>query len=124
MKYQEFGLILFVENYEACLNFYENKFGLTKRSEKDDLTTYTISTGYLMIEKGGAGSTGEKPRDQNPTVLRFDSALLERTVHELKSRGIRFQEECLNFEWGKIAVCLDPDGNRIEIGEVYSRRSG
>ncbi|GGF13811.1 glyoxalase [Halobacillus andaensis] len=118
MKVQEFGLILFVDNYNACVNFYQHKLKINKRSEKEDLTTFDISTGYLMIEKGGVRSKKEKRRDQNPTVLRFDVVSLERAVNELKSRGVEFIEDRLDFDWGKIAVCVDPDGNRIEIGEV------
>ncbi|MFG6149267.1 VOC family protein [Halobacillus sp. B23F22_1] len=118
MKVQETGLILFVENYNACVDYYENKLKINKRSEKKDLTTFDISTGYLMIERGGVSSNKEKSRGQNPTVLRFDVFSLESAVLELKSRGVEFIENRLDFDWGKIAVCNDPDGNRIEIGEI------
>ncbi|WP_328515383.1 hypothetical protein [Halobacillus yeomjeoni] len=39
-------------------------------------------------------------------------------MNELELRGVTFVEKSLEFQWGTIAVLLDPDGNRIEIGEI------
>lgn len=82
------------------------------------LVCFDLSIGYLMVEKDGVAQTREKTRGENPAVLRFDVEDLSKEVHNLKKRGIHFLQERCVFEWGTIAVFLDPDGNRIELGEI------
>ncbi|WLR47368.1 VOC family protein [Halobacillus litoralis] len=118
MNVDEFGLILFVERFEQCVRFYQKLLQLPVRRSQDTLVCFELQTGYLMVEKGGVAQPGEKTRVHNPTVLRFDVKDLSKQVHHLKERGIHFLEERRVFDWGTIAVFLDPDGNRIEIGEV------
>lgn len=121
MNIDEFGLILFVERYDQCVSFYGNLLRLPVRKRKEKLVCFDLpSGGYLMVEKGGVAQCEEKKRNQNPSVLRFDVEDLSREVHLLKSRGLYFLEEACEFEWGTIAALLDPDGNRIELGEVHS----
>ncbi|WP_430786760.1 VOC family protein [Virgibacillus flavescens] len=120
MQFREFGLILFVERYEECISFYRNILRLKVRNDKETLVSFEISNGYLMVENGGVGSKKEKSRDRNPTVLRFDVDSLTTAVNELESRGVIFSQRSLKFDWGSIAVFNDPDGNRIELGELNS----
>ncbi|MGR9050630.1 VOC family protein [Halobacillus faecis] len=121
MEVDEFGLILFVERFEPCVRFYQRLLQLPVRRSQDTLVCFELQTGYLMVEKGGVAQPGEKKRIHNPTVLRFDVKDLSKEVHHLKERGIRFLEERRVFDWGTIAVLLDPDGNRIELGEVNAK---
>jgi lactoylglutathione lyase len=123
LEFREFGLILFVERYEECVAFYKDKLQLPVRKVKETLVSFELSHGYLMVEKGGVGSEAEKRREQNPTVLRFDVESLIPIVNQLEKRGVHFSERILNFDWGAIAVFNDPDGNRIELGEI-NRTSG
>ncbi|MFD1040537.1 VOC family protein [Virgibacillus byunsanensis] len=118
MNVKEFGTILFVERYDQCVTFYRDILKLEVRNVKDSLVTFNISSGYLMVEKGGFGSANEKNRQQNPVVLRFDVDSLEESIQDLEDRGVIFSNRYLEFDWGKIAVFLDPDGNRIELGEI------
>jgi lactoylglutathione lyase len=124
LDFREFGLILFVERYEECKDFYKNILQLKVRKVKDSLVSFELPNGYLMVERGGVGNDQEKTRDQNPTVIRFDVELLDPVVKQLAERGVYFKEDSiLKFSWGTIAVINDPDGNRIEIGEI-NRTSG
>lgn len=123
MEFREFGLLLFVERYEECVSFYRDKVNLEVRNEKEALTAFNIPNGYLMVEKGGSGSKNEKSRSRNPVVLRFDVNSIETEVSKLEKRGVKFIDTHLEFEWGTIAVFLDPDGNRIEIGEINESSS-
>lgn len=118
MNFREFGILLFVERYIECVTFYKDVLRLEVRKEKENLVSFNISGGYLMVEKDGVGSTIEKSREQNPVVLRFDVDSLSESVKQLKFKRVTFLEEHLAFDWGTIAVLLDPDSNRIELGEV------
>ncbi len=60
MNFREFGTIVFVENYEACIDFYKNILQLEVRNVKENLVIFTVSGGYLMVEKGGYSSQSEK----------------------------------------------------------------
>ncbi|WP_188456325.1 VOC family protein [Virgibacillus oceani] len=118
MNFKEFGVILFVDRYQKCIHFYKEVLQLEVRNEEDSLVTYNIPSGYLMVEKGGVGSESEKDRSQNPVVLRFNVNSLETEVMKLEKRGVNFYQKRLAFDWGTIAVFQDPDGNRIELGEM------
>ncbi|QST01141.1 VOC family protein [Pontibacillus sp. ALD_SL1] len=118
MNFREFGLILFTEKYEECISFYKDLLQLPVRNVKSTLVSFDLPHGYLMVEQGGVGSDVEKARNQNPTVVRFDVEDLDEEVQRLEERGGSFKERRLEFEWGTIAVLSDPDGNRIEIGEL------
>ena len=120
MEFHEFGLILFVELYEECVAFYRDILQLEIRNEKETLVTFEIPNGYLMVEQGGVGSEQEKSRIQNPAVLRFDVGTLAPSVKNLEARGVHFSKRSLACDWGTIAVFNDPDGNRIELGEINS----
>ncbi|MGP4108567.1 VOC family protein [Virgibacillus sp. L01] len=121
MNFKEFGTILFVEQYEACINFYKNVLQLKVNFEKADLVSFNVSNGYLMVERGGISSHNEKGRQQNPVVLRFDVNDVDEAVSALEKHGVSFLNKRLEFDWGVIAVFLDPDGNRIELGQIKER---
>ncbi|SDQ77236.1 VOC family protein [Virgibacillus salinus] len=121
MNFKEFGTILFVEQYEACINFYKNVLQLNVNFEKADLVSFNVSDGYLMVERGGFSSEIEKSRQQNPVVLRFDVNDVDEEVSILEKHGVAFLNKRLEFDWGIIAVFLDPDGNRIELGQIKER---
>lgn len=123
MEFREFGLILFVKNYQQCLAFYGDILQLPVRNIKDTLVSFELPNGYLMVEQGGVGAPQEKAREQNPTVLRFDVESLLPEVEKLESLGAVFSRRNLEFDWGRIAVIIDPDGNRIELAEI-NRSSG
>jgi predicted enzyme related to lactoylglutathione lyase len=40
-----------------------------------------------------------------------------KTGEELKSRGVEFVSDVLEFPWGYVAQFQDPDGNRLQIRE-------
>ena len=40
-----------------------------------------------------------------------------KTFEELKSRGVRFETDVLEYPWGYVALFEDPDGNRLQIRE-------
>jgi lactoylglutathione lyase len=113
MKIKETGIILFTENYEKAVDYYVNQIGLTLRLKKDTLSFLEFGNSYLLIEGGGAATTGEKTRQQSSVCLRIDVDDFEQTVHELKQRGV--DVDVKRFDWGTIGVIIDPEGNRIEI---------
>ncbi|WP_177238048.1 VOC family protein [Paenibacillus sp. 1_12] len=115
MKINESGIILFVENYEAALEFYTTKLGLTVRRQTTSLTIFNFGNSYLMIEDRGVASPVEKTRAQNPIIIRIDVQDFDQTVEELLKREVPVKVR--RPEWGTIGIIIDPEGNRIEIKE-------
>lgn len=113
MQLRESGIILFCENYEQALKFYTEKIGLQIREQKSDLAVLDFGGSYLMIEDNGIASTSPKTRGQNPIVIRFNVDDFDNTIHEINNRGVNV--DIHSFNWGKIGVIIDPEGNKIEI---------
>lgn len=116
METSLFGVNLFTECYAECVAFYRDLVGLSVYRSSVGLTGFVINDDtYLMVERGGVGSESAKTRAENPFVLRWDVPDLEKSLEE---NGARFLSRRQGFSWGVIAVLVDPDGNRVEIGEL------
>lgn len=113
MNVIQHGIILFVEKYVECVAFYRDVLSLQVAHANESLTCFHFGSAYLMVEEGGKCSMAEKSRAQNPTVLRFNVSDLEAAAAELESKGCLVER--LSFDWGRIAVFNDPDGNRCEM---------
>jgi lactoylglutathione lyase len=111
-----YGLILFTENYQACLEFYTRVLGLSVWYEKAELTCLRFGPVYLMVEHGGVAAAGEKPRSMSPVVLRLNVSDIEQACAELRARGVA-GAQVTHFPWGKIVHFLDPDGNSVQLCE-------
>jgi Glyoxalase/Bleomycin resistance protein/Dioxygenase superfamily len=61
-----------------------------------------------------------------PASITIETDDCRRTVEELKSRGVEFVSDVLDFPWGYVAQFQDPDGNRLQIreGRQLPSRSG
>ena len=62
------GLMLFTENFDACVAFYRDTLGLPVLFDKGYLVTLGFGSGYLMIEKDGVAVPGGKSRAQSPVT--------------------------------------------------------
>ena len=113
MQIARSGIILYVEHYDQCVNFYRDQVLLPVEYVKNSLTCFAFGTSYLMVEQGGVSSQSEKTIAQNPTVLRFNVSNVKAAADELRNRSVAVQ--VLTFEWGEIGVFVDPDGNRCEL---------
>ena len=52
-----------------------------------------------------------------PASITIETDDIRRTFEELKSRGVEFASDLLEFPWGSVAQFHDPDGNRLQIRE-------
>lgn len=116
------GLILHVERYAACVDFYRDRVGLPVELEKNEpgqiLVLLTFGTAYLMIEPGGAALDAAKNSRENPVTIRFNVADVDAAAAGLRQRGVDVTVS--HFEWGVIGDFHDPDGNRCQLREAAS----
>lgn len=111
------GIILNVENFEACVAFYRDVFDLPLMFEKTEgafrLCCLEYGDGYLMIETGGVAHSPGKPVSECPTKLRFNVTDLD--AAQLRLRQFNISAEIVTSDWGSTINICDPDGNRIGI---------
>lgn len=111
------GIVLFVEHYDACLQFYEQQLGLARLFAHDDLVCLALGPAYLMIERGGVARPQPKTRAENPTILRFNVRDVGATANRLRAYDVDVRLE--RYDWGVIGVFHDPDGNRCELRDPW-----
>ena len=110
------GLVLFTENYAACIAFYRDALQLPVEYQQANLVRFTVGDGYLMVEQGGRAHAAGKGKTEGP-VLRFNVENLNEAAALLRSRGVAADVQ--HWDWGSIAVFFDPDGNRCELRSAF-----
>ena len=115
------GIVIRTEKYQECVDFYTKIIGLkvTYKESKDNFKLSFLEFGgaYLLIETGGKAQPEGKAKgvDENPSVLRFDVHDALETLKMLKAHQVKTWFH--DFEWGKIVIIYDPDGNEIQFKE-------
>lgn len=128
MDISRHGIILNVENFESCVEFYRNVFNLPLMFEKVEgsfkLCCLQYGDGYLMIETDGVASPGGKSIAQCPTKFRFNVADIDQALARLKKLNI--EAAITSNDWGSTINIFDPDGNRIGIRDEagFSKQIG
>ena len=119
MQVSRTGVILNVENYDQCIEFYKDIFDLKILFEEQQgefrLCCFDFAGAYLMIETGGSANPAGKPISEGAAKLRFNVKDLNETVDYLITKGI--DATIRNFDWGSTINIFDPDGNRLGITE-------
>ncbi len=112
-----YGIILNTENFEECVAFYRDLFGLRQLFEKKEgdfkLACLEYGNGYLMVEQGGKAKNGVKSPKEGSFKLRFNVEDLEEALAEIRAWGI--QAEIQESSWGRTINISDPDGNRVGV---------
>ncbi|MDM5155321.1 VOC family protein [Bacillus sp. DX1.1] len=118
MKY----IILYVERYEECLQFYKNILHLTIKGEHG--TYIEFDTGSTILAINSRESVQELTGLSIPKGVLESSTFeigfvvenVEETIEALRAQGVTVLVEPITKPWGQtIAYISDPDGNYIEI---------
>ena len=122
MDLKRSGVIVFTEQYEACVDFYRRVLELPEMFSLDDehstLTCLDMGGSYLMIETGGTAMPEGRSIEQSPVKLRFNVADVDAAARLLESRGVIvvIRREA----WGTVGDFVDPDGNRCSLRDEDS----
>ncbi|AHY47373.1 Glyoxalase-like domain [Rubrobacter radiotolerans] len=106
-----------VEDVDRALDFYENTLGCSV--VKRDGAWAEVKAGELNIglngrEERGAGVEG------GPVITFEPEGGIEETRRDLESRGVRFDADVSEHEWGKVATFKDSEGNDLQLYEPPS----
>ncbi len=115
--------ILYVENVEKSLSFYEKAFGLTRKMlhESGDYgeldtgaTTLSFSSRRLMEELGKSPARPQKGRPAFEVA--FTTPDVETALKTALAAGAEPVQEAQDMPWGQTtAYVCDPDGFLVEL---------
>ena len=113
---------LLVSDQDEALDFYTNVLGLEKRVENPTpdgprfLTVGVQGDDFQLVLWPRTRGRPSRRWDP-PASITIETDDVRKTFEELKSRGVEFVTDVLEFPWGYVAQFQDPDGNRLQIRE-------
>lgn len=116
--------IVFVSDQDRALDFYTNVLGFEKRFENPTpdgprfLTVGLPGQEFQLVLWPGTPGRAQPLKTHTPGSYTIDTADIRKTHETLKSHGVQFDTEVLEYPWGYVAVFQDPDGNRLQVREL------
>ena len=112
---------LLVNDQDRALDFYTNTLGFEKRADHPTtdgprfLTVAVKSQDFQLILWPGTPGQAQPVQGRVPAAYTIETRDCRRAFEALKSRGVKFETEVLEYPWGYVAVFHDPDGNRLQL---------
>lgn len=117
---------VFVSDQDKALDFYTKILGFEKRAENPTADSSTpdsprfLAVGvkdqdFLLVLWPGLPGQGHPVQGRIPAAYTIETPDCRKAVETLKSRGVKFETDVLEYPWGYIAVFQDPDGNWLQL---------
>ncbi|PEN12666.1 glyoxalase [Longibacter salinarum] len=108
MSFTRTGVILYVDEYVECVDFYRDVIGLPVAFDTPDLTCFEFGASYLMVERGD-DDHGSTPDTRHSMCLRINVPDVRARADALARQGIGVDYQ--EHDWGTVAKFTDPAGN-------------
>jgi predicted enzyme related to lactoylglutathione lyase len=115
---------LLVTDQDRALDFYTNVLGfeLAVDAPTADGNRF-IAVGlngqdFQLILWPGTPGKAQPAEGRVPAAYTIQTDDCRKAFEELKSRGVKFETDVLEYPWGYIALFEDPDGNRLQVREA------
>jgi len=108
------GTIIWTDDLDKLLDFYENVLGLTRHSRHSDFVSFRwgkfrLGIGLHKLVKGSS-------KDPYRIMINFGTKNIYPLVQQLKDKGIQLLRGPDEEHWGGIVATIeDPDGNVIQF---------
>jgi predicted enzyme related to lactoylglutathione lyase len=112
---------VFVKDQDKALDFYTNVLGFEKRVDKPTadgprvLMVALKGQDFQLVLWPGTPGQGQPVQGRSVAAYTIETRDCRKTFETLKSRGVRFDTDVLEYPWGYVAVFQDPDGNRLQL---------
>jgi predicted enzyme related to lactoylglutathione lyase len=112
-----------VSDQDRALDFYTNVLGLEKRVENPTpdgprfLTVGVKGDEFQLVLWPGTPGQAEPAMGRPPASITIETDDIRKTLEELKSRGVEFVSDVLEFRGVYVAQFQDPDGNLLPLRE-------
>jgi len=114
---------VFVSDQDRALDFYTNVLGLEQGVDAPTpdgprfLTVAVKGQDFQLVLWPGTPGQPEPVYGRIPATYTIATEDCRKAFEALKSRGVKFETEVLEYPWGYVAVFQDPDGNRLQLRE-------
>ena len=118
-----FYTALYVSDQDRALDFYTNVLGLEQRVDNPVpdgprfLTVGVNGQDFQLVLWPGTPGQGQPVGGLVPAGVTIETSDIREAVETLKSRGVSFETDVLEFPWGHVAILEDPDGKRLQLRE-------
>lgn len=110
--------MIFVSDLEKAKGFYRDLLGFPIRSEQANKVEFTHDGCAFIAFKCEMDATVEDYSHVARSVFVFEVASIDRSLRELRAKGVRFlHEEPAENEFCRYVAMLDPFGNVHELYE-------
>jgi predicted enzyme related to lactoylglutathione lyase len=72
---------------------------------------------FQLVLWPGIPGKAEPAMGRPPASVTIETDDCRKTFDELKSRGVEFVSDVIEFPWGYVAQFQDPDGNGLQLRE-------
>jgi predicted enzyme related to lactoylglutathione lyase len=113
----------FVSDQDKALDFYTRLLGFEKRVDNPTpegprfLTVGLNGQDFQLVLWPGKHGEGQAIGGRLPAACTIETPNCRQAFEALKSRGVMFETDVLEYPWGYVAVFVDPDGNRLQLRE-------
>lgn len=122
MKLSMRYIILYVNDFEKSMNFYNGILGLPIKMQQDTYVEFETGSTILSINTRSSVSelTGLMVSNEHSDAQTFEIGFVVEDVaaviKELQDKGVKVMKEPVTKPWGQtVAYVADPDGHYIEI---------
>jgi predicted enzyme related to lactoylglutathione lyase len=112
-----------VTDQDRALDFYTNVLGFEQRVDNPTtdgprfLTVAVNGQDFQLVLWPGTPGQAQPVFGRVPAAYTIETPDCRTAFEELKSRGVKFDTDVLEYPWGYVAVFQDPDGNRLQLRE-------
>ena len=108
------GVIIWTEDLERLVAFYQGTLGLKPHSQRPDFVAFKF--GDVRLSIGRHGSVKGQARDPYRIMVNLGTQDIHRDYQRLSQQGVQFIRPPEQERWGGwIATFLDPDGNILQL---------
>jgi predicted enzyme related to lactoylglutathione lyase len=112
---------VFVNDQDKALDFYTNVLGFEKKVDAPTpdgprfLTVGVKGQDFQLVLWPGKPGQAQPVQGRIPATYTIETRDCRKAFEALKSRGVKFETDVLEYPWGYVAVFVDPDSNRLQI---------
>jgi predicted enzyme related to lactoylglutathione lyase len=110
-----------VKDQDKALDFYTKVLGFEKRAESPTperprfLSVGLKGQDFELVLWPGTPGQAQPFQGRAMAAYTIETADCRKAFETLKSRGVKFDTDVLEYPWGYVAVFQDPDGNRLQL---------
>lgn len=114
------GVFFKCKDPEMMREWYKKHLGLNTDQYGTVFQSETGKNSFTTWSPFAEDTTYFEP-SQQPYMINFTVDNLQKLLPELKSEGVEIVGDIQEFDYGKFAHIMDPEGNKIELWEPHEQ---